>query len=498
MSESVIDFAGLDSAAAATDTPVVDTPTTDTPTVDVPSTDTPAEDTTATDEKQQYNSDGTPVEKPEAKPVDDPNEFGEKTPQEVRKALKAFRDANPANASMTKQLHGAYERWEAAKAIFPGGVKEMTQLKEFTDLVGGAEGYEKLTGTVALAEASDAKLYDPAQNASLIDDVVEDLRGQGKLGNLKTLTTALIEATKTNDAPGFKAAIEPHMLSLLQEYNMPGALGALAKVFTDPNLSSADPALRATALDKALGSAKAISDDMGGWYKNLETANKKEADTKLSPERQKLEEDRKVFLKQQEDFKTNQSTEFKNSVAKTCESHNNKLLGADLGPFLKMPYFKGYGKENLIPLGTTIKNNLYAALKSDNAYQIQMKALWGAKTPDRGKIEEYHQARVASISRDIVRTTVEKMYPGYAKGGAAAGRVAAAADKRVAETKVVNNSQATGKPIYVAQKPKYDQIDMEHVDAKGRPDAEMLMILGRGYLKSATKGQPGKFVTWRR
>jgi hypothetical protein len=185
-------------------------------------------------------------------------------------------------------------------------------------------------------------------------------------------------------------------------------------------------------------------------------------------------------------------------VAKVCESHNNKLLGNELAPFLKMAFFKGYGRENLMPLGNTLKSNLYAALKADNAYQIQMKAMWGAKTPDRAKIEEYHQARVASIAKQIVQDTVQKMYPGYAKGGAAAGRVAAATDKKAAAAKIETKSAATGQPIFVSQKPGRDSIDWDHVDAKGRADAEMLMILGRAYLKPTVKGQPGKFVTWRK
>jgi hypothetical protein len=498
MSESVLDFASLD--AVGSEATAVETQTTETPIVETPSTET----TTTTEipttetktEKAQYNSDGTPVEKTETKAEDLPGD--EKTPKEIRAALKAFRDASPANAGMTKTLHGAWERWEAAKQIFPGGVNEMKQIKEFSDLVGGVEGYEALTSTKAAAEASDAKLYDPAQNASLIEDVVEDLKQQGKLGNLKNLSTALLEATKINAEADYKTLIEPHALSIMETANMPGVLSAFAKIFTDPNLTSADPAVKATAQGKALEVAKAISDDMGGWYKNLAEKNKQAKAAEVSPERQKLEEDRKAFLQQQEDFKSNQSTEFKNSVAKVCESHNNKLLGAELAPFLKMAFFKGYGRENLMPLGNTLKSNLYAALKADNAYQLQMKSMWGAKTPDRQKIEEYHQARVASIARNIVSDTIQKMYPGYAKGGAAAGRVAAATDKKVAETKVVTEAQATGKPIYVATKPSRESMDLDHLDAKGRPDGEMNLILGRAYLKPTVKGGPQKFVTWRR
>ena len=475
MSESVIDFAGLDSAAAAvatTEAPVVETtavetPTTETPEAAVETTDKPA----AKETKQQYNSDGSPKEDA-AKTEEDPNEFGEKTPKEIRPALKAFRDASPANIAATKILHGAYERWEAAKAIYPGGVNEMRQAKEFADLVGGAEGYEKLTGSIAAAEASDAKLYDPTQNASLIEDVVADLKQQGKLSNLNTLTSAMMDAAKTNDEKGYQAALAPHLLGELERSNLPNTLSYLNQILAGP-----DPV-------KALEEAKAVAADMAAWYKGLDEKNKKAKENVVSPERKQLEDERAAFLKEQSDFKTTQTTEFKNSVAKVCEKTNNSILGADLGPFLKMPYFVGYGKENLMPLGNQIKADLYAALKSDAAYQAQMKSMWSAKQPDRAKIEEYHKARIQSVSKDIVRNAVQKMYPGYAKGGAAAGRVAAATAKKVVQTTAETKAVDTGKPLYVAVKPK----DLDRT----RKDATLLEITGKGYLPN------GKFVTWRR
>src|SRR5271157_5504036 len=160
MADSVIDYAGLDAAASTTaDTTVVETPATETTeTVETPSTDKTAETTetkTVTEGKekiQKYNSDGSPVEE---KVEDDGKEFGEKTPQEIRRALSAFKKTSPEAAKMAQQLHGSYERWEAAKAIYPGGIAEIKAAKEFSDLVGGHEGLEALQGVKTAAEASD-------------------------------------------------------------------------------------------------------------------------------------------------------------------------------------------------------------------------------------------------------------------------------------------------------------------------------------------------------
>lgn len=471
----VLDFAGIDSAAV--ETPATDSGAVETPVVETPATEAGAaaevteKTETGKEKAQQYNPDGSPKEEAATSEKEDlPGT--EKTPKEIRKALKALRDSDPAHAAAVKQLHGSYERYEAIKAIFPGGVKEIQSAKEFLDLVGGHEGLEKLQGTVAAAEASDGKLYDPEKNSELINDVVEDLKSQGKLGNLGTLNAALLDATKANDEKGYYKAFAPHFAAGLEEVNMPGAINGLVKALSDP-----DPA-------KAVAAATEIAGGLKKWYDDLAAANAKTKEAVVSPERKKLDEDRAAFLKQQEEFKTNQTTEFKNSVASTLEKSNNQLLGAELKGFLKMPFFQGFGKENLMPLGNTIKNALYASLKADNAYQAQMKAMWGAKTPDRAKIEEYHKARVASIAADTVRDTVQKMYPGYAKGGAAAGRVAAATEKKAVAAKTDAAAAATGKPIYVAVKPK----DLDRT----RKDSTLLEITGKGYLPN------GKFVTWRK
>jgi hypothetical protein len=485
--ESVLDFADLGSAVV--DAPVVETaaPVVDAPVVEadapVVNADAPAVGADKKEAKTQYNSDGSPKEaaaKGATKAEDLPGT--DKTPKEIRNSLKALRDLDPSHAQAVKQLHGAFERWEAAKQIFPGGVKEMQTAKEFSDLIGGAEGYETLTGVKAAAEASDAKLYEG--NVDLIKDIEEDLKSTGHLDALGKLAPSFLDAVKRNDSKAFDAAIAPHVLSMLETDNLPGVIAGLEQALSDP-----DPA-------KAIAAAKELITGKYGikqWYEGLSAENKKQKAAVLSPEKQALDKERADFVKQQADFKTNQTTVFKNSVASVCEKANNTLLGTQLKPFLKMPYFQGYGKENLVPLGNTIKNNLYAALKADTVYQAQMKSMWAAKEPDRAKIEEYHRTRVESIAEETVRSTVQRMYPNYTKGGAAAGRIAAAADKKAVDTKVEQKAVTSGKPIYVAQKPSREALDMDHVDKSGKPDAVIEMINGRGFLKGS-----GKWVTWRK
>ena len=97
----------------------------------------------------------------------------ESAPATVRAALKAMRDADPKNAGVVKELHGAYERWGAAKTIFPKGVEEMREAKAFIDAVGGPEGYQKSQDMINQVLASDELLY--AADPKIWDNVIEDL-----------------------------------------------------------------------------------------------------------------------------------------------------------------------------------------------------------------------------------------------------------------------------------------------------------------------------------
>lgn len=470
MADSVIDFASLDAAAAAATTPAAEPTEVTTPAVDTKTTDASKDqinpDGTPKTATEETNADGTPKEKTEDLPG------SETTPQNVRQALKTLRDSDPKNAAVVKELHGSYERWNAAKAIFPKGVNEMKEAKTFMETVGGHEGFDKLQDQVTAINESDTLLY--SGDGKLVDNIVEDLKSQGKLDALGKLAPSFLDALKTNDRAGYYNAFAPHFLSALQEVELPDVFDGLATAL-------------AKGGEEGIAQAKKITQGVTEWYKGLQTKAEKTKAEAINPERLKLEEDRKTLQKQQEDFKTGQTKQFQEGVARDQEKISNSVLGTDLKGYLAKPFFKGYSKENLIPLGNQIKSDLYATLKADKAYQSQMKAMWAAKSPDKAKIVEYHKAKLESISADTVRNAVQRMYPGYAKGGEAAGRAAAAVVKKETETKANQTAAATGKPQYVAVKPNWDDIDWT------KDPKEYSYIAGKAYLKVS-----GKYVTWRK
>lgn len=486
MADSVLDFAGLDAAAGATDASAsaaegveeaVEDPAAGEGTEGAEGAEgtESAEGTDKAEEGKEKNADGTDKteSKSDVKPID-------ATPQSVRSTLKSLKDADPKNAKIVNELHGSYERWQAAKQIFPKGVAEMKAAKELIDLVGGAEGYEEQLQLVEAIKASDEKIYNG--DGTIHDDIVEDLKAEGKLDQYPALVSSGINKLKTIDQKAFDSVIQPHLYNELAEANFPGAVSSLLKVLTLKDDATPEQ------IKEAVTQAAGVVDSMNKWWKGVETNGKQAEVAKVDPERQKLEADRLKFQNEQKEFATKQTKEFQDSVAKEAGVIDRQLLGKALTPFYKgHAYFKSFTKENWQPLANMIQNDLYETLKADKTYQAQMKSMWAAKSPDRAKILEYRKAKVEGLANDIVRRSVQKMYPDHAKGGAAAGRVAATKAKKDAENKTNAAAAASGKPVYVAVKPVWDAIDWD------KDPKQYLYTAGKAYLKGS-----GRLVTWRK
>lgn len=478
MADSVLDFAGLDAAASTSETPVVDSEVNANTTAgsdagDV-STDSSkqgeategststTEQTTDKTQKTEANAEGA---------VEEELPGTEKTPQEVRKALKAFKDADPKNAAMVKQLHGAFERHEAYKQTFPT-VDDARAAKEFIDTVGGYEGYETLQNTLKQVEESDQLLY--AGDGKLLDNIYDDMKSEGKQDAFGKLASPFLDKLKDVDPKAYYNTLTPHYVASLEKSNLPGVIAALTHALE-------------TGDEKSIGEAKAIVADMGAWFKDLkgEVAKAKQGPT---PEQLALKADREKFEKEQQDFTTKQTKEFQTTVARENETASNTKLGAELSPILKSAYFKAFKQENLRPLANQIQLNLRDELTKDKAYQIQMKALWAAKSPDKAKIVQFHKTKVDAIAGRIVRDTVDKMYPEHTKGGSAAGRIAAAQQKKEAVVKADAAAVSTGQPQYVAVKPKNLNREMD--------PKNLLEIAGKGYIPNGKGGW--RLITWRK
>src|ERR1035437_229465 len=504
MATDMVDFAMLDTTSAATtdsaaaadsavvDNPVVDS-TTDTPVID----DTTVTDITTGKETETLNADGT-EKTPEqveafktaaaAKVTSD--KALESTPANVRSALKAMRDADPKNAGVVKELHGAFERRNAAKGIFPKGVAEMQEAKAFIDSVGGPEGYQKLQDAIDQVTATDELLY--ASDPTLWDNVIADLKASGHPEALGQLAPSMLQKLKAHDHEGYYNTTIPVVADAMKEIHMDSFVNQFNAALVEKN----DKGEVVPNLAKITALVKSITD----WHTELnQDAKTRTATPTETPERKKFLEEKAAFEKTKTDSVAEDRKKFESGIAEECEHKNNTLLGKALGGFLKMPFFKDFPRETLVDLGNGIKDRLYAALKANGAYQIQMKAMWKQKTPDRAAMIQYHDATVQAMALDIVTKTVQNRYPGYAKGGSAAGKAAVATVKKDAAVKAATQSVATGKPIYVATRPV--NLVRDPIKVGGRDyssnDLQVLQISGKGFTKT-TDGKSVRFVTWRK
>jgi hypothetical protein len=456
------DIGGLLDAASVTPTSSTDSTDLSVDSANVGSENTGSE----TEITEEVSSDSAVEEgaenKAETKP-DSVEKGKELTPQNIRntiKSLKASQDAQTPEGQATikalNQIHQSVERGAAYAQLFPK-VEQAREAKQFLDSIGGVA---QASAVLQSMNDSDELLY--SGDPKLLDNIIEDLKSENKLDALGKLAPAFLEKLRSLDNPGYYKAFAPHFLASLQECEVPEALNSLHRA-----LSKSD-----------IGEAKQILGNMAAWFNGL--SGKIQQFNRVDPEREK-------FTLEKQAWEKSKAQERNNAIATEADSFNNKELGKHLASFLKMPFFKGFPRETLAIVGNQLKSNLFNDLKADKIYQQQMNALWKAKSPDKARIVEYHRAAVEARAERIVRETVQRLYPGFARGGSAAGRVAAAAQKREAEQQTAATATAQGKPIYVLNKPSWNQIDWS------KDPKQLNFIAGRAWLKGSNK-----FVTWRR
>jgi len=470
----VIDFAGLDSAAtttaADTSTPVVETPVT-TPTdtqTDVSST--PTEVTEASDKVAA--TDGTQKTTEETK-----GSISNPTVQEIHKSLQAWKDSDPEKfGAMAKSLNNVARREFEYQKTF-GSVTEAKEvsslLREVANIAEGQpltaaharEAIGKLQSSVANAKAIDQQLYEGSPD--VITAITEDLKTQGRLDALGKLLGPMAESCRENDPQGFVN----HQRTLF--------LSAASDCGLVDSLNSLHDQLAGGKTQDALKTLKSI----GSYFSDLqrqESDKEKEAAV-VKRERGQLETQKTTHEAAEKEV-------LKTSIAKGCESVNNKTLGSHLGSYLKTDYFRSFSRENLAPLGNTLKYNLYQALKQDAGYQQTMQKLWGAKTVNRAEIERVHKDAVSKIAKDITDRTIKTMYPNYKPTATAAAGRAAAKNTITAPAAVKQGTKSTApSATMVAVKPEWNEIDWT------KDEKQHLYITGKAYLKKT-----GQLVAWRR
>ena len=265
MADALLDFAALDSEAAAVEAPVVETSDSAVDTT----TETPEVET----EVEAKAEEQTPEQKAErdktAKAAADKLIDTKATPDNVRKALKAMRDADPKNAAVVKELHGAFERFNAYKTEFPT-VAAAKEAKEFIAAIGGPEGYEKLNGNLEAVKATDELLYNA--DPQLWKNVVEDLKSSGHPEALGKLAPSFLSELKSHDASAYYAVERSVFADKLESSGLVEYLNAVSEATFSGDVTRASELMAEIVkfISKELGDVKTHAD---GQAKASTTAN---------------------------------------------------------------------------------------------------------------------------------------------------------------------------------------------------------------------------------
>jgi hypothetical protein len=390
------------------------------------------------------------------------------TPSQVHAALQAFKDLDPEkNGAMAKQINGTLQRHYAMLKEIPGGVVEAreiaTTLKEIAGEGGNwRDGLKTLQSTVANAKVIDQQLYEGSPD--VITAIVEDLTTQGKLDALGKLLGPMAESCRENDPQGFVNHQRSLFLSTASDCGLVDSLNSLHDQLAEGKTADALKTLK----------------NIGSYFSDLQ---RQESDKEKEAAVVKRERGQLDSQKSEQQQKVTQ--EFQSSVAKEARSGDAKSLGVHLGPILKMPFFKGYGRDNLQGLGQAIQQAMWQTCKDDKPYQDKMAALW--KAGDRKAILSFHKSFVDSKAKDVVTKTTAQMYPGYSKASAAAGKVAAKNSIAVPAAVKQGTKATAPSATMVAVKPEWNDIDWS------KDEKQHLYITGKAYLKKT-----GQLVAWRR
>jgi hypothetical protein len=303
--------------------------------------------------------------------------------------------------------------------------------------------------------------YPPTE---IISDIVSDLSQQGKLDALGKLAPAFLAAVKEHAGEAYVSDVQRPLF--LETANATGLVDSLNTIHQKLSAGDTKGALQ-------------VLKNVGDYFNQLQG---EEADKAKESEIVKRERGQLETQKATQDSAA--KTEFNASVAKEARSGDTKSLGAHLGPILKLPFFKGYGRENLQGLGSAIQQAMWQVCKDDKAYQAGIAKLW--KAGDRKAILSFHRSFVDSKAKDVVTKTTKQMYPGYTTAKTAAP--AAPAANTVTKEQLYNSNFKMPTPVLVAKRPENLVRDF--------PQAMIYQINGKGAIPNGKGGF--NWVAWKR
>lgn len=366
---------------------------------------------------------------------------GRTLPKEVQAALKALKDLNPGNIKAVNTLRQAYFAEQHYLKAFPTPAAAHSA-KAALELVGGSEGIAGLQSQIAAGEQMDASLEqgDPA----VLDDVIKDFPE-----GFKKLAPHVLDRLQTLDPTAYAKTVQPHAYGLLEAAGLGQVISSMQQALEGNNVAQ---------VKELLGKTQAWLD--GQKQKAGERQNQPD------PERAKFDTERQKFQQEKEQA-------FRGDIGRQTVTHQNEVMTKSLSPYLKG---KNLSSEAKTDLADGINREIAKLLKSNTAYQSQVKAMLGARTRDQGKIVSYINAAVDEATPKAVKSVWDRRYG------------AVPVTKAAPKPGTLGAKPTSGGVVKLPTKPNRADVDWE------KDPSRMLFITNKAFMK--TGPYKGRQVTW--
>jgi membrane-associated HD superfamily phosphohydrolase len=368
------------------------------------------------------------------------------TGKAIRDAVRTLAEAHPEQKAVLKQMADAFFReTQGWKGAFDAPQKAL-EAKQLIEAAGGAEAIAQAQQRLAGYDAQETGLEsgDPAVLDSFFEDYPQ--------GAAQLAPHYLARLEKTNPA-ALASAVGPYAVDLLTQAGLGSHLEML--------LAETDPARVKTGLQM-------LSEWFKGQRQNAQQTRQMGA-TAQNPQAEQIK-------KQQEALNQEREQIFSDGVTAKVNADVASPLTALVDQYAKQYKLndaqKAHYRETLVQ--TIIKD-----MNADENYKQQANLRRANKKRSVDSVASFVAGEFTRRAKEKAFEVAKSIY-GAPRGGAV----------QPAGTGVVKpttpQTAAGGGPLLISARPPNSQLDLN------RPDADLLLIKGQGYLKD------GRFVTWRR
>lgn len=363
---------------------------------------------------------------------------GRRGPKAYRDAANAAAQAMPEHAAAIKEMAANSFRLNAYQQHF-AKPEEAGQAKQLIEALGGNDGVANLQQRIQAVDLQDSGLKEG--NPEVLDAMFKDFPE----GAVALAPHYLSRLEKTNPQ-AFASAVAPYAIDLIVHAGLEDEIKAAY------NAQDPKPVLQ-KMFDWLQGQKQ-------GAQKLRETPTQAPGADKIKQREQELNQrEEQIFFTQVQDKVTSTVTpELDKAVDQYAKQYK-------LNDTQKM-HFKN-----------TLQAKLVEEMNNDKTYKQQVDLRKANKTRTAQGIADYIAGEFKGRVKDAAFAVARDVYGATKQTPTTTGVV------KPNQPKTAPN----GGPLFVSQRPGNNDLDLS------RPDAEMLMIQGKGYRKA-----DGMFVTWRK